>query len=162
MTLGSFVMRNAFRNKRRSLLTMLSISFSLLLLTMMICIWRAFYIDQVAPEASRRLIIRDKVSLAFFLPAYYRDKIRAVPGVTAVSPMTWFGGRYIDDRPEHFFAQLATDPDEYLKVASDKIVPPEQLKAWQQDRTGALVDVTLANKYGWKICDRFTLQGTIF
>ncbi|MGO8794468.1 MAG: ABC transporter permease [Candidatus Sulfotelmatobacter sp.] len=162
MTLGSFVMRNAFRNKRRSLLTMLSISFSLLLLTMMICIWRAFYIDQVAPEASRRLIIRDKVSLAFFLPAYYRDKIRAVPGVTAVSPMTWFGGRYIDDRPEHFFAQLATDPDEYLKVASDKIVPPEQLKAWQQDRTGALVDVTLANKYGWKIGDRITLQGTIF
>ncbi len=34
---------------------------------------------------------------------------------------------------------MATDPDEYLKVASDKIVPPEQLKAWQQDRAGALV-----------------------
>jgi len=82
--------------------------------------------------------------------------------VVAVAPITWFGGRYIDDRPEHFFAQLATDPDEYLKVASDKIVPPDQLKAWQQDRAGALVDVTLANKYGWKIGDRITLQGTIF
>ena len=51
MTLGSFVVRNAFRNKRRSLLTMVSISFSLLLLTLMICIWRSFYVDQVAPEA---------------------------------------------------------------------------------------------------------------
>jgi putative ABC transport system permease protein len=162
MTLGSFIVRNTFRNKRRSLLTMLSISFSLLLLTLMISIWRAFYVDQVAPEAARRLIIRDRVSLAFFLPAYYRDKIRAVPGVTAVVPETWFGGRYIDDRPEHFFAQVATDPDEYLKVANDKIVPPEQLKAWQQDRTGAMVDVTLANKYGWKIGDHITLQGTIF
>jgi putative ABC transport system permease protein len=162
MTLSSFIVRSAFRNKRRTILTMLSISFSLLLLTMMISIWRAFYIDQVAPEAARRLIVRDRVSLAFFLPAYYREKIRAVPGVTAVAPITWFGGRYIDDRPEHFFAQLATDPDEYLKVASDKIVPPEQLKAWQQDRTGALVDVTLANKYGWKIGDKITLQGTIF
>src|SRR5580698_1994121 len=162
MTLGSFVVRNAFRNKRRSLLTMVSISFSLLLLTLMICIWRSFYVDQVAPEASRRLIIRDRVSLAFFLPAYYRDKIRSIPGVVAVAPITWFGGRYIDDRPAHFFAQLATDPDEYLKVASDKIVPPDQLKAWQQDRTGALVDVTLANKYHWKIGDRITLQGTIF
>lgn len=162
MTLGSFIVRNTFRNKRRSLLTMISISFSLLLLTMMICIWRSFYIDQVAPEASRRVITRDRVSLAFFLPAFYRDKIRSVQGVTAVAPMTWFGGRYIDDRPNHFFAQLATDPDEYLKVASDKIVPPDQLKAWQQDRTGALVDVTLANKYGWKIGDRITLQGTIF
>jgi len=162
MTLSSFVMRSAFRNKRRSVLTMLSISFSLLLLTLMICIWRAFYIDQVAPEAARRLIVRDRVSLAFFLPAYYRDKIRAVPGVTAIAPLTWFGGRYLDDRPEHFFAQLATDPDEYLKVANDKIVPPEQVSDWQHDRAGALVDVTLANKYGWKIGDKITLQGTIF
>jgi putative ABC transport system permease protein len=162
MTLGSFVVRNTFRNKRRSLLTMISISFSLLLLTLMICIWRSFYVDQVAPEASRRVITRDRVSLAFFLPAFYRDKIRSIQGVTAVAPMTWFGGRYIDERPEHFFAQLATDPDEYLKVASDKIVPPDQLKAWQQDRAGALVDITLAKKYGWKVGDRITLQGTIF
>jgi putative ABC transport system permease protein len=160
--LGSFVVRNTFRNKRRSLLTMISISFSLLLLTLMICIWRSFYVDQVAPEASRRLVIRDKVSLAFLLPAYYRDKIRSVPGVTAVVPMTWTEGRYIDNRPEHMFARLATDPDEYLKVASDKIVPPDQLKAWQEDRAGALVDVTLVKKYGWKIGDRVHIQGTIF
>ena len=162
MTLGSFIVRNTFRNKRRSLLTMVSISFSLLLLTMMICIWRSFYVDQVAPEAARRLIVRDRVSLAFLLPAYYREKIRAVPGVKAVVPLTWYGGRYIDDRPEHFFAQVGTDPEEYLKVASDKITPPDQVKAWQQDRTGALVDVTLAKKYGWKIGDRITLQGNIF
>ncbi len=162
MTLGSFVVRSAFRNKRRSLLTMISIGFSLLLLTLMICIWRSFYVDQVAPEAARRLIIRDRVSLAFFLPAYYREKVRAVPGVTSVVPITWYGGRYIDERPEHFFAQLATDPDEYLKVASDKITPPDQIKAWQQDRAGALVDVTLANKYGWKLGDKITLQGNIF
>jgi putative ABC transport system permease protein len=162
MTLSGFIVRNTFRNKRRSVLTLISISFSLLLLTLMISIWRSFYVDQVAPEAARRLIIRDRVSLAFFLPGYYRDKIRSIPGVVAVAPITWFGGRYIDDRPEHFFAQLATDPDEYLKVASDKIVPPDQLKAWQQDRAGALIDVTLANKYGWKIGDRITLQGTIF
>jgi putative ABC transport system permease protein len=162
MTLGSFVVRSAFRNKRRSLLTMVSIGFSLLLLTLMICIWRSFYVDQVAPEAARRLIVRDRVSLAFFLPAFYREKVRAVTGVTAVAPLTWFGGRYIDDRPEHFFAQVATDPDEYLKVASDKITPPDQVKAWQKDRAGALVDVTLANKYGWRIGDRIHLQGNIF
>ena len=163
MTLGGFVVRNTFfRNIRRSLMTIFSIMFSLLLLTMMICIWRSFYVDQVAPEASRRLIIRDRVSLAFFLPQYYREKIRAVKGINAVTPLTWYGGRYIDDRPQHFFAQMATDPDEYLKVASDKIIPEEQVKAWQHDRTGCIVDVTLANKYGWKIGDRITLQANIF
>src|ERR1700732_5043437 len=162
MTLGSFVVRNTFRNKRRSILTMVSIGFSLLLLTLMISIWRAFYIDQVAPEAARRVITRDRVSLAFFLPAYYREKIRNVRGVVAVVPLTWFGGRYKDSRPENFFAQIATDPEEYLKVASDKIVPGDQVAAWQHDRAGALVDVTLAQKYGWKIGDRITLLGTIF
>ncbi len=162
MTLSSFVVRNTFRNKRRSLLTMLSISFSLLLLTLMISIWRTFYIDVGAPDSARRVITRDRVSLAFLLPGYYREKIRGIPGVVAVAPMTWFGGRYKDDRPENFFAQVATDPDEYPKVASDKIVPPDQLAAWQHDRAGAMVDVTLANKYGWKIGDKITLLGTIF
>ena len=163
MTIGGFVVRNTFfRNIRRSLMTIFSIMFSLLLLTMMICIWRSFYVDQVAPEASRRLIIRDRVSLAFFLPEYYREKIRAVNGINSVVPLTWYGGRYIDDRPQHFFAQMATDPEEYLKVASDKIIPEEQVKAWQHDRTGCIVDVTLANKYGWKLGDRVTLQANIF
>jgi putative ABC transport system permease protein len=162
MTLGSFIVRNTFRNKRRSLLTMLSISFSLLLLTLMISIWRTFYIDVGAPLSAQRLITRDRVSLAFLLPGYYRDKIRSISGVVAVAPMTWFGGRYKNDRPENFFAQVATDPDEYLKVASDKIVSSDQAAAWQHDRAGALVDVTLANKYGWKIGDKITLLGTIF
>src|SRR6202047_447455 len=162
MTLSGFVVRNTFRNKRRSLLTLLSISFSLLLLTLMMSIWRTFYIDVGAPDSAKRVITRDRVSLAFLLPGYYRDKIRSIRGVVAVAPMTWFGGKYKDDRPENFFAQIATDPDEYLKVASDKILPADQVVAWQRDRAGALVDVTLADKYGWKIGDKITLQGTIF
>jgi putative ABC transport system permease protein len=162
MTKSSFVLRNAFRNKRRSILTVLSISFSLLLLTLMMTIWHTFYIDQGAPNSATRLMTRHRVSLTFFLPGYYREKIRALPGVVNVVPMTWFGGRYKDDKPENFFAQFATDPEEYPKVASDKIVPPEQLEAWQRDRAGAMVDVELAKKYGWKIGDKITLQGTIF
>jgi hypothetical protein len=117
MTIAQFVARNAFRNRRRSVLTALSITFSLLLLTVMMTIWRGFYIDQGAPDSALRIMTRHRVSLAFFLPAYYRSKIRAVPGVVHVVPMTWFGGKYKDDRPENFFAQFATDPDEYMEVA---------------------------------------------
>lgn len=162
MTLAGFIVKSAFRNKRRSILTILSIGFSLLLLTLMMTIWRSFYLDKGAPESAKRVITRHKTSLANFLPLYYRDKIRTIPGVVAVVPMTWFGGKYIDDRPEHSFTQMATDPEEYLKVASDKIVPPDQVAAWQRDRAGALVDAELAKKYGWKIGDHITLLGTIF
>jgi putative ABC transport system permease protein len=162
MTLSGFIVRNTFRNKRRSVLTMISIGFSLLLLTLMMSIWRTFYIDMGSPLSARRIITRDRVSLAFLLPAYYRDKIRSIPGVVAVAPMTYFGNHYKDDRSANAFAQIATDPDEYLNVASDKVVPPDQVVAWQRDRAGALVDVTLAGKYGWKIGDKITLLGTIF
>ncbi len=162
MTLSGFVVKNAFGNKRRSILTVLSIGFSLLLLTLMMTMWRSFYLDQGAPDSAKRVITRHKVSLSFLLPGYYRDKIRTLPGVVAVAPMIFFGGKYIDDRPEHAFAQFATDPDEYLKVATDKAVPADQLAAWQHDRAGALVDVELAKKMGWKIGDRITLQGTYF
>jgi putative ABC transport system permease protein len=162
MTLRTFVLRNAFRNKRRSLLTMVSISFSLLLLTLMMSIWRTFYIDQGPPNATKTMITRDRVSLAFFLPAYYRDKIRTIPGVVAVAPMTYFGNVYKDDRATNSFAQVVTDPDEYLKVAPDKIVPPDQLLAWQRDRTGAMVDIELAKKFGWKIGDHLVLQSPYF
>jgi putative ABC transport system permease protein len=129
---------------------------------MMMSIWRTFYIDPGTPDAAKRIVTRDRVSLAFFLPAYYRDKIRSVPGVLAVVPMTYFGNHYKDDRSANAFAQVATDPEEYPKVASDKIVPPEQVLAWQRDRTGAMVDVELTKKYGWKIGDRIILQSPYF
>ena len=65
MTLARFVRKNVFRNKRRSILTALSIGFSLLLLTFMMSIWRTFYIDQGSAESAQRVIVRNKVSLVF-------------------------------------------------------------------------------------------------
>ena len=162
MTLTRFVTKNAFRNRRRSILTVVSISFSLLLLTLMMTIWRSFYIDKGTPESAERMMTRHKVSLTFFLPGFYREKIRAIPGVVHVVPMTWFGGRYKDDKPENFFAQFATDPSEYMQVAADKATLPDQLEAWQRDRAGCMVDSELAKKHGWKLGDRLVLQGTIF
>ncbi|MBZ5667700.1 MAG: FtsX-like permease family protein [Acidobacteriia bacterium] len=162
MTITTFVAKSAFRNKRRSLLTVASIAFSLLLLCVMLCVWRSFYIDPGAPDSALRIMTRHKVSLANFLPVYYRNKIRTVPGVVHVVPMTWFGGKYKDDKPENFFAQFATDPDEYFDVAADKIMPADQLAAWKRDRAGCVVDVDLARKHNWKIGDHIMLQGTIF
>ncbi len=162
MTLTRFVTKNAFRNKRRSALTVLSIAFSLLLLTLMMTIWRAFYLDQGSAESAERLVVRHRVSLTFSLPGYYREKIRAIPGVVAVVPVSWFGGIYKDQKPENFFAQFGTDPDEFFKVYRDISIPPEQVTAWQRDRQGVIVNDSLATKYGWKLGDRIVLQGTIY
>jgi putative ABC transport system permease protein len=162
MTLTRFVRKNAFRNKRRSILTVLSIGFSLLLLTVMMTVWRAFYLDQGSAESAQRLVTRNKVSLAFFIPAFYRQKIRGIPGVEHVVPFNWFGGQYKDDKPENFFAQFGTDPDEFFDVYKDVKIPADQLEAWKRDRAGTIVDTALAKKYGWKIGDRIVIKGTIF
>lgn len=162
MTLTRFVTKNAFRNKRRSILTVLSIGFSLLLLTLMMTIWRAFYNDEGSAESAERLVVRHRVSLTFSLPSFYREKIRAVPGVVAVVPISWFGGIYKDQKPENFFAQFGTDPEEFFKVFRDVQMPADQAAVWQRDRQGVIVDDSLATKFGWKLGDRIVLQGTIY
>ena len=162
MTLTRFVTKNAFRNKRRSTLTVLSIAFSLLLLTLMMTIWRAFYLSDGSVESSERLVVRHRVSLTFSLPGFYREKIRAIQGVVSVVPVSWFGGIYKDQKPENFFAQFGTDPDEFFKTFRDLQMPEDQIKAWQRDRQGVIVDDSLVQKYGWKLGDRIVLQGNIY
>jgi putative ABC transport system permease protein len=162
MTLTRFVTKSAFRNKRRSLLTVASIMFSLLLLTLMMTIWRGFYIDKGSAQSAQRLITRHRVSLTQNMPVYYREKIRTVPGVLAVAPTQWFGGLYKDEKPENFFAQFGTDPEEIFKVITDFKIPDDQLAAWQRDQAGCVVDSELAKKFGWKLGDRIVIKGTIF
>lgn len=162
MTLARFVTRSAFRNKRRSILTILSITFSLLLLTLMMTVWRTFYIDTASTESAQRLVTRHRVSLTESMPLFYREKIRAVSGVVAVAPNNWFGGVYKDAKPENMFAQFGTDPDELLKIFTDFQIPADQVQAWQHDRAGAIVDAHLAQKHGWNVGHRITLQGTIY
>jgi len=162
MTLARFVTKSAFRNKRRSILTVLSITFSLLLLTLMMTIWHGFYIDKGSAQSAQRLVTRHRVSLTESMPVYYREKMRTVPGVVAVAPTQWFGGLYKDEKPENFFAQFGTDPAEIFKVMTDFKIPDDQLAAWQRDQAGCVVDSELAKKFGWKIGDRIVIQGTIF
>jgi putative ABC transport system permease protein len=162
MTLTRFVTKSAFRNRRRSVLTVLSIMFSLVLLTVMMTVWHSFYVDKGSAQSAQRLITRHRVSLTQNMPIYYREKMLTVPGVVAVAPTQWFGGMYKDEKPENFFAQFGTDPENIFKVNTDFKIPGDQLAAWQHDQAGCVVDSELAKKYGWKIGDRIVIKGTIF
>ncbi len=162
MTLARFVTKNAFRNKRRSILTVLSIAFSLFLLTFMMTLWHAFAVNDGSTESSSRLVVRHRSSLMFTLPSYYAEKMRAIPGVVAVVPLSWFQGIYKDQKPGNFFARFGTDPDEFPKVYHDMQIPEDQVKAWQRDRQGVIVDDTLAKNYGWKLGDRILIQGDLY
>jgi putative ABC transport system permease protein len=163
MTLSLLVGRNAWRNKRRSILTVLSLAFPFLLFTLMVTIWRSFYIDQWTANGALRLVCRHRVSFFVPLPSYYREKIRSVPGVVHVVPLDRFDGLYKDEKSRHLFSQLGTDPGEFLDVYGEEYdIPPDQAAAWQQDPAGAIADSELAKNLGWKLGDRIVVQGVKF
>jgi putative ABC transport system permease protein len=114
----------------------------------------------VTVAGAERLMMLDKISLINSLPISYRARIAGVSGVVAVTHANWFGGVYQD--PKNAFANLAVEPESWLRVHPELVIPASQEKAWLADRTGALVGVDTARRFGWKIGDRVPLQGTIY
>lgn len=155
------ILRNTFRNRRRTILTILSISMSLFLVSTLRTLLDALESPPMTPESARRVLTRHQTSLANLIPISHKDRIRQVPGVEEVSTYQWFGGVYKD--PANFFGQFAVDPVPFFKIYSDiRPLAPEQMEAFVKERTAALAGVNLAKTYGWHIGDRITLQGTIF
>lgn len=150
MTLTDFAVRNIWRNKRRSILTIASLSLSLLLLTLMMTIWRLFYIDSWSTVSAEHVVCRHRVSLAVPLPAYYRDKIRTIPGVLDVIPLSLFDAGYKGPTPDDF-AKIGTDPNEYLNPYPEYQIPPEQVMAWKKDPVGAIAgsELVRAIYFNW-------------
>ncbi|MGC4032915.1 MAG: FtsX-like permease family protein [Tepidisphaeraceae bacterium] len=159
--LGSLVLRNILRNRRRSLLTIISSAVSLALLAMLLAIYQGFFHgEDESPSDALRMICRHKVSLTQSLPASHQAKIESVPGVAGVSAWTWFQGKYIDDTK--FFARFAVDADKIFDIRKDFVAPVEQVKAFKQQRTACAVAEAISKKYNIKVGDRMTIVGDIY
>jgi len=160
MTLPGFIFRNAIRNKRRALLSILSVAVSLFLLVTLLVGLREITNPVSDAGSAMRVIVRHKVSLGSLLPARQRQTIERIPGVRAVTPFTFFGGKYKD---ENFgFAQFGVDPTQITVLQEDVVVPPAQMEDFQKDRTSCLVGKKIADKYGWKVGQRLPLKGTFY
>src|SRR5262249_45372860 len=105
-----YCLKNSVRNPRRSVLTIASLAVSLCLLGVVGALYTVLYIRDAAPAPARRLVTRHRVSLTQPLPLFYRDKIRQVPGVQAITVSQWFGGIYKDRRNfQNFFARFGVE-----------------------------------------------------
>jgi putative ABC transport system permease protein len=153
------IFKNSFRHKLRTFLTVLGVSIAILAFGLLRTVISAWYAGVEASSASR-LVTRNAISLIFPLPLSYKEKIRQIGGVKSVSYGTWFGGIYIDEK--HFFANYAMEPEHYLAIYPELIIPPDQKTAFFRDRKSAVAGRKLADRYGWKIGDTVTLRGTIF
>jgi putative ABC transport system permease protein len=158
-----FVFKNLFRKKTRSLLTLGSIVLPLLVICIMGTLLRTLDGDPTGGKGMFRLIVRHKVSLTSWILESYGPKIAQIPGVTEVVRMNWFGGSYIDQKPENMFARFSTsDAATLLKVFDEVTIVQGSANDWIGDRTGLFAGELLMKKYGWKIGQKVTLKGDIY
>lgn len=153
------VWKNIWRRKVRTIFTLLSIFVAFLLFGILMTIRAAFSLG-VELAGVDRLVVIHKISLIMPLPVSYQGRLSTVPGVDLVTHASWFGGIYQD--PKNFFAQMAVEPEPYLKIYKEFRLQPDAMKAWLSDRQGAIVGRGLAKRFGWKVGDRVPIQGTIF
>lgn len=156
----ALIARLCFRSPARALITSMGVTATLLAFVLLQTLIANWYTVSEGVESNNRMIIRHKISIMFPLFTRQVEQLKSVPGVEQVSWFNYFAGKY-QGKPEPF-GQQAIESESYLGIFTEFRPPAEELKAYLEDATGALVGEELARQQGWKIGDRVTLEGTIY
>src|SRR5262249_35450329 len=118
--------------------------------------------EEVIKAASirNRIVTMNAQGFAGRVPIARVREIAAVDGVAAVTPLLWYGGKYGEDIIP--FAQFGCDPETIFAVLDELTIPPDQLKAFQEDRAGCVIGSKLAAEKKLKIGDFLPLKGDIY
>jgi putative ABC transport system permease protein len=150
-----------WRKKTRTVFTLLSVVIAFLLFGVLETVDYAFSNPSNGVTGADKLITTNKYSIVLSLPFADVQQVRSVPGVAEVTWITWFGGYYRESK--NFVFALPVDTDSYFNVHKNEfIVSDEQMQAYRNTRTGALVNVALMKKFGWKVGDKVPLHSTIW
>lgn len=170
----SLVRKHLLDHWARSTMTVLAIALAMFLFSFVRSIVTTLD-NAVASAASNRLVVQSAVSLFVDLPLDYQQKISNVAGVQDVTKMQWFGGDYVFEGEEQFFAQFAVDHELFFDMYADDlriVVGPDSSepdRAWESalaalgaERRGCIVGAGAAGRYGWEVGDTVPLQARIF
>jgi putative ABC transport system permease protein len=149
------MLKSARRSKRRTALTVMSVAIAVFLFAALRAVLDGFQAATDASSTTRVVTIRS-TSLIFPMPSSHADAIRSVPGVRDITWANWFGGIYKD--PKNFFANIAIEPESYLRMYPEIGLTPDERRAFLEDRTGCIVGEGLAKRFGWRVGDRIVLQ----
>ncbi len=148
-----------WRRKPRTILTMLSVAVAFLLYGLLTAVNAAFNTG-VELSGADRLVTTGKYSITQVLPYGYWQQIKNMDGVEDVTFASWFGGYYQEEF--NFFPQFPVDPQSYFDVYRELTIAEDQLQAFVTTRTGAVVSMTLAERYGWSLGDRIPITAGIW
>jgi putative ABC transport system permease protein len=160
MSLLKYIWRNVTRNKLRTSLTILSVGFSLALMTVLHGYMAMQNLWSDEAKKYNRIVVMNIQGFSGILPIANVDRVRKIGDVKAAVPYSWFGGKYRNEPA--MFAQFGTDSEHAFQVWDEFTIDPAQLKSWQENRRGCVVDRRLAEREGWQIGDRIPLEGTYY
>lgn len=162
MRVFKIVLRNAFRHRLRTVLTMLGIATAVLafgLIRTIVTAWNA----GVTASAANRMITRHRVSIIFPVPLVDRTQIARVAGVAGLSWANWFGGVYGNANDfKNFWPRFAVDANTYFDLYPEFVVPPDQLEAFKKERNACILGRKVAAEHGFKLGDVITMEGDIY
>lgn len=167
-----FVLKHLRRNRLRTASTVFAMAVCIFLFCTLQTFLAAVNWSLESANASR-IVTRHAVNIVFNVPLAYHDRIAAVPGVKRVATNSWFGGflkakketrpKGPSARPDwsSFFANLAVEAETFLPMYPEFTLPDDQKKAFLEDRQGCVIGRGLADRFGWKVGDRFFLESFI-
>jgi len=158
MKYAPLVLKHLRKNWIRTLSTVLAMAVCIFLFCVLQTVIAAVNFGLTSGNTNR-LVTRDAVSIANLIPLSYKQKIAAIPGVKDVVIVNWFGGVYRDQK--NFFANLAVEPEAFLRIHPEIVVPPEQKEKWLSDVRGCIIGRKLAQRFNWKVGDAFQLESFI-
>jgi len=157
------IAKNCWRNRRRTILTVVSIAISMCLLGVVAAMYDAFYLSKPEDSEAARLVTRNRVSLTVSIPKAYMQRIKQVPGVREAMAANWFGGTYKDARdPKNQFARFIVEPEKLFLIYPEFRIPEDQRRAFERERTACVIGRDLANDFHFKLGDRINMTGDIF
>jgi putative ABC transport system permease protein len=161
MTIGTFILKNALRNKRRAMLSVLSVAVSLFLLVTLLVALREITLPPEDIGAALRVAVRNRISIANPLPARQLPIIERIPGVETVSPFSWFGGKYQNEEGMTF-GQFAMDAKKLRGIFGEAKMSEAEYQQFMEIRDSCILGKITAEKYKLKVGDRITLESTIY
>ena len=159
MKFAPLILKHLRRNWFRTLSTVLAMAVCIFLICTLQTVVDAVNYGLHLGNASH-LVTRHYVSLVFNLPNSYKNKIAAIPGVQNTTIVNWFGGMYRGDM-KYFFPNMAVEPEAFLQIYPEIMLPEDQKQAWFHDGRGCIVGRKLAEKWSWKVGDHFQLESFI-
>lgn len=150
------IIRNLLRNRRRTILSVVSIAVSTLMFAALMSV------PAVAARLLRdrvsvlRLICGNKAGFSYLLPAAYGETIRGLPHVSAMTGYLAMVASY--RKPGELIPIVGIDPDQ-LHVIWPEWASAANAAALGRSRSVGLVGPGLMKRFKWKVGDNVILHG---